>query len=115
MTAIFNGTFFRAALIAVGIGCTSAPAVAGDAAAGKAKAAVCAACHGQDGKTPIDPSYAILAGQHEDYLVVALKGYRSGLRKNAIMGAQAQQLSTADIENLAAYYAGLPGPMGYKK
>jgi cytochrome c553 len=115
MIAISNGNYIRAALVAVGIGLTATPAIAGDAAAGKAKAAVCAACHGQDGKTPIDPSYAILAGQHEDYLVIALKGYRSGLRKNAIMGAQAQQLSTADIENLAAYYASLPGPMGYKK
>lgn len=115
MTAKFQSIRVVGAVAALGLSLVAAPAHAGDAAAGQAKAAVCAACHGQDGKSPIDPSYAILAGQHEDYLVTALKAYRSGQRKNAIMGAQAQQLSTADINNLAAYYASLPGPLGYKK
>ncbi len=93
----------------------TAPAGAADITAGKAKAGVCAACHGADGKTPLDPSYAILAGQHPDYLVAALKAYRSGDRKNAIMGGQAAALSNADIENLAAYYGSLPGPLGIRK
>ena len=87
-------------------------AQAKDIAAGKAKAeAVCAACHGKDGVTTIDPSYPRLAGQHADYLVVALMEYKSGARKNAIMASQATGLSKADMENLAAYYASLKGPM----
>lgn len=91
------------------------PASAGDIEAGKTKAAVCAACHGADGKTPLDPSYAILAGQYPDYLAAALKDYRSGNRKNAIMGGQAAALSNTDIDNLAAYYASLEGPLGMRK
>ena len=75
----------------------------------------CAACHGRDGNTPIDPSYPKLAGQHADYLVVAMKAYRSERRKNAIMGAQAKPLSNADIENLAAYYAQLPSQLSLRR
>jgi cytochrome c553 len=91
-------------------------AQAKDIAAGKAKAeAVCAACHGKDGVTTIDPSYPRLAGQHADYLLVALMEYKSGARKNAIMASQATGLSKADMENLAAYYASLKGPMSNKR
>ena len=62
--------------------------LAADAAANWTKH--CAACHGKDGNTPIDPSYPKLGGQHRDYLERALLDYRNGQRKNAIMGAQAQ-------------------------
>ncbi len=87
-------------------------AQASDRVAGQAKAdAVCAACHGKDGNTPIDPSYPKLAGQHPDFLVRALTDYKTGSRKNAVMSGQAQALSKADIENLAAYYASLPGTL----
>lgn len=89
-----------------------ASALAADIAAGKVKAeAACAACHGKDGNTPIDPSYPRLAGQYRDFLERALLDYRSGARKNAIMAGQVQALSRADISNLAAYYASLPGSM----
>ena len=89
---------------------------AADIQKGREKAdQVCAACHGKDGNTPIDPSYPRLAGQAADYLVVALKGYKNESRKNAIMGAQAKGLSSADIDNLAAYYASLPGQLSSKK
>jgi cytochrome c553 len=80
-------------------------ALAGDIAVGEKKAEVCAACHGKDGNAPIDPSYPKLGGQHKDFLVRALKDYKSGARKNAIMGGQAAQLSSVDMDNLAAYYA----------
>ncbi len=89
-------------------------ASAADLKAGAEKAQVCAACHGADFKSPIDPSYAILAGQHADYLVESLKAYKSGKRSNAIMAAQAGTLSKEDIENLSAYFASLPGPLRYK-
>lgn len=93
----------------------ASPVHAADLAAGKEKAAVCAACHGVDGKTPIDPSYAILAGQYSDYLAVALKAYRAGGRKNAIMAGQAAALSNDDIYDLAAYFASLDGPLKMRK
>jgi len=87
-----------------------------DLAAGKAKAEeVCAACHGKDGITTIDPSYPKLAGQHADYLLVALIEYKNGSRINAIMAGQAAGLSKADMENLAGYYASLKGPMSNKR
>jgi len=83
---------------------------AGDANAGKQKAAVCAACHGADGKAKI-PGYPNLAGQNEAYLMNSLKAYKSGDRKPvgvaAVMAAQAGMLSDEDIANLAAYYSSL--------
>lgn len=88
---------------------------AGHAAEVPAKAALCAACHGQDGKTSTDPSFPILAGQHEDYLLHSLKAYRSGARANAIMAAQAQGLSNAEMAELARYYSRLPSPLGIRR
>lgn len=79
---------------------------AGNAAAGKEKAAqVCAACHGPEGNKPSDPTQPILAGQHEDYLVRALTDYKIGRRNNAIMKGFASQLSKKDIEDLAAWFS----------
>ena len=95
-----------------------APAVhAADAAAQAEQTAktLCAGCHGADGKTPLDPSYPIIAGQYADYLEVALKAYKSGHRKNVIMAGIAGPLSSAQIEALAEYYAALPGPLSYKR
>lgn len=100
----------------VSLGCFASASLAKDIAAGRAKAdEVCAACHGKDGVTTIDPSYPKLAGQHADYLLVALTEYKNGSRKNAIMASQATGLSKADMENLAAYYASLKGPMTNKR
>jgi len=83
-------------------------ASATDLAAGKAKAAeVCASCHGADGNGAV-ADFPKLAGQHPDYLAKALRDYKSGQRKNAIMAGFAQALSKQDVENLAGYYASLP-------
>ncbi|MDG9668812.1 cytochrome c [Hahella sp. CR1] len=87
----------------------SVSAQAADAAAGKAKSAVCAACHGADGKAII-PTYPNLAGQNEQYLVEALKAYRSKNRNGGqavIMQGQAAALSDDDIANLAAYFSSM--------
>ncbi len=73
--------------------------------------ATCAACHGENGAKPSAPNYPILAGQYADYLAHALREYRSGKRKNVIMGAQAANLSDEDIEALAAYFAAQQGPL----
>ena len=102
--------------VAAAAAAMTVPAYAADIAQGRAKAdQVCAACHGKDGNTPIDPSYPRLAGQHRDFLERALLDYRTDGRKNAIMAAQAKQLSRADVSNLAAYYGSLPGSLSVKK
>ena len=109
-------TILRQAAAAAVMSSFAFAAQAADVAAGKARAdAVCAACHGKDGNTPIDPIYPKLAGQHRDYLERALLDYKSGARKNAIMAGQSQSMSRADIENLAAYYATLPGSLRVKR
>lgn len=103
-------------LAAAAIAVVAQGAAAADLAAGaKIAEAQCAACHGKDGKTPTDPSYPKLAGQYSDYLLKALNDYHTGARKNAIMGAIAKPLSKSDMQNLAAYYASLPGPLTHRK
>ena len=86
----------------------------GDAARGKEKAALCSACHGPGGNTPIAPEYPRLAGQPDDYLEKALRDYKSGKRKNPLMGPQAQNLSKQDIKDLAAYFSQLEGDLKVK-
>jgi len=105
-----------APLAALAFAAISPSAFAGDVAKGQEKAAqACAVCHGKDGNTPIDPSYPKLGGQYRDYLERALLDYRNGQRKNAIMGAQAQALTRAEISNLASYYASLPGQLSHRR
>ncbi|HHQ43059.1 MAG TPA: cytochrome c [Chromatiales bacterium] len=84
----------------------AAPAQAGDAAAGKAKAVMCAGCHGSDGIS-LNPLWPNLAGQKEGYLIKQLRAFRDGTRKDPMMEPIAKNLSDEDIENLAAYFSGL--------
>lgn len=84
----------------------SVPALAADAQAGRTKAMQCQACHGLDGKSKL-PEAPHLAGQVEQYLVKALKDYKTGARKDEMMTMMARPLSDADIANLAAFYSGL--------
>jgi len=84
-------------------------ATAADLEAGKKKAAeVCAACHGPDGNSQA-ADFPRLAGQHADYLRKALRDYRSGARKDAVMAGFAKGLTDQDIANLAAYFASQSG------
>lgn len=76
----------------------------GDAAAGKTVSAACAACHGVAGVSA-NPAWPNLAGQHASYLADALKAFKSGVRDNAIMSGAAKNLSEAEMQNVAAYYA----------
>jgi cytochrome c553 len=84
----------------------SQPVLAADIAAGKAKSAACGACHGNNGISMI-PMYPNLAGQKEQYLVLQMKAFRDGERKNMIMAPMAAGLSDDDIANLSAYYANM--------
>ena len=68
----------------------------------------CASCHGANFSMPIDPTYPKIAGQHADYLFVALKAYRTENnpkvgRGNAIMGGMAKQYTNAELKLLAGY------------
>jgi cytochrome c553 len=94
----------------------AAPAAApADVAALLTKGA-CASCHGADFNKPIDPSYPKIAGQHADYLYVALKAYKTEGhpqigRSNAIMVGQVKPFTRAELKALANYIGSLPGDL----
>jgi cytochrome c553 len=89
---------------------------AGNAEAGKTKAAqVCAACHGPEGNKPTAPENPVLAGQHQDYLAKALKDYKTGKRNNAIMKGFAASLSSQDIADLAAWFASQKSSLHFQR
>lgn len=86
---------------------------AGDAAAGKAKSAVCTACHGADGNSTM-PDWPKLAGQNARYLVSQIKAFKEGkTRNNPMMAPMVANLSDQDMADLAAYYASQPRTGGY--
>ena len=97
-------------------------AAPGKAPEGNAKVAAllqkgaCASCHGESYSKPIDPSYPKIAGQHADYLFVALKSYKTEGnatwgRNNGVMAGIAKQFSNAELKELARYMASLPGEL----
>jgi cytochrome c553 len=76
----------------------------GNAEAGQAKSASCAACHGVDGNS-LNPEWPKLAGQHEDYMVKQLLYFHSGERVNDTMKGMVEGLSEQDAQDLAAYFS----------
>lgn len=84
----------------------AAPAAAADREAGRVKARTCIACHDERGLS-VRPDAPHLAGQVELYLATQLRAYRSGARPSEIMKIIAAPLSDEDIDNLAAWYAGI--------
>jgi len=84
----------------------SGSVLAGDAAAGKAKTATCAGCHGPAGVSS-NTMWPNLAGQKEGYLIKQLKAFRDGSRSDPLMAPMAKPLSDSDIENIAAYFSSL--------
>ncbi len=89
-------------------GLLAAPAPAADLEAGADLAIQCAGCHGAAGISTGD-TFPNLAAQKAAYVEGQLRAFRDGERSNALMEAIAAQLSDADIENLAAHFASLPG------
>jgi len=76
----------------------------------------CTSCHGANFSKPIDPSYPKLAGQHPDYLYVALKSYAVDPnhvvgRSNAIMGGTAKQYKLSELKQMANYLGTLDGEL----
>ncbi len=88
------------------VGALTSTSRPGNAAAGKAISADCAECHGKAGVSD-DVNIPSLAGQNETYLADAIKAYKKGARKDALMTGAAKDLSDSAAENLAAYYASL--------
>ena len=71
---------------------------------------VCKACHGPDGNAPAQ-DFPVLAGQHHDYLLQALKQYRDGQRSNVLMAPNVKGMSDAELRELAAWFAAQAGPL----
>ena len=93
-------------LAALALSVSFAAQAAGNAEAGKQRAAqVCVACHGADGNKPSAPDQPVLAGQYPDYIVKALRDYKSGKRKNPIMSGFASGLTVQDMEDVAAWFS----------
>ena len=91
-----------------GVALAQAATAAGDAAAGREKAAVCQQCHGIDGNGPT-PQFPRIGGQHAGYIVQALEDYKTGARREPVMAAFATGLSKQDQEDLAAWYSSQDG------
>jgi cytochrome c553 len=89
------------------------PAQAADVAAGKEKAELCVACHGEAGisQTENIPS---LAAQPDQFIQWQLVFFRAGTRKNEQMQPIVEQLNNDDIRNLGAYFASLEPPKASK-
>ncbi|KXI29284.1 c-type cytochrome [Paraglaciecola hydrolytica] len=101
--------FSKKLVLSIGVivsGLCTFSASAADIQAGKSKAVTCNACHGNNGISML-PMYPNLAGQKEQYLILQLKAFRDGERKNMLMSPMSTGLSDTDIANLSAYYASL--------
>lgn len=87
--------------------CTAWPALADDAAEGRAKAeTACSLCHGLHGVAAL-PNAPNLAGQQAIYLSEQLKNYRSGKRQSEVMNMIAKQLTDSEIVHLAAWFSSI--------
>ncbi|MDZ7645253.1 MAG: c-type cytochrome [Woeseiaceae bacterium] len=78
--------------------------VTADDIAGIDAAQTCLACHGAQASGVV-PTPATLSGQHQDYLVHALRQYKNGARPGNVMSAFASMLSEADMEKIARLYS----------
>jgi len=103
---MMNRINFLLSLVIAVLICT--PASAGDPERGQKKSSSCVVCHGADGNSPT-PAFPKLAGQYEDYMLHALREYKSGARKNPVMAGIVAGLSEEDMRDLSAYYASQNG------
>ncbi|WP_373386715.1 cytochrome c [Pseudomonas alcaligenes] len=90
--------------LGVSVAAQAANPIVGDAEAGKAKVAVCGACHGADGNSAA-PNFPKLAGQGEKYLLKQLHDVKSGKRQIVEMTGMLTNLSDQDLADIAAYFA----------
>jgi cytochrome c553 len=102
------GLVASVAIAAAGLAHVSPANAEGDAAHGKVLAYTCLGCHGIPNYKNVYPTYSVpeLRGQHAEYIVTALKAYRSGERGHPTMHAHASTLSEQDMQDVAAYLGG---------
>ena len=93
-------------LLLIALALFAGAAQARDPVAGKAKAGMCATCHGPLGISQL-PNAPHLAGQPAIYTAEQLKNYRSGKRANEVMAVMAKPLTDQEIDDLAAWYASI--------
>lgn len=91
-------------LCALSLALAARTALAQDADAGRKKAEMCVACHGQNGNST-NAQFPILAGQNSRYLYFQLRDFKEGRRKNPMMDPIVANLSKQDMFDLAAYFA----------
>jgi cytochrome c553 len=105
---IVSLTVLAAALLAPAMSQAQVPAVAGDAKRGKDLAYTCNGCHAIPNYKNVYPTYSVpkLHGQRPEYLVAALKAYKSGERSHGTMHSQAASLNEQDMADVAVYLAG---------
>ena len=96
----------------VTIGLTGVAHAAGDAAAGKGKAAVCSACHNADGNSVV-ASFPKLAGQNEKYLIKQMTEIKAGKRSVLEMTGLLDNLNEQDFADIAAYFSKQAGTVGH--
>src|SRR5471032_1613704 len=91
-------------------------ALKADPVRGKAISYTCLGCHGVAGYKNAYPNYSVpeLKGQHPEYIVAALKEYRSGERSHFTMHSQAEELSDQDMTDIAAYFSAAPLASGHR-
>ena len=94
----------QALVVMAGLVLVSSATIAGDAAAGQAKSALCAGCHGADGNSAV-PNFPKLAGQGEKYLIKQMEDIKSGARNVPEMTGMLAASSEQDLADLAAYFA----------
>ncbi|PUE27556.1 cytochrome c [Limnohabitans sp. Jir72] len=95
---------------------TKVPAAPDAKVAALLQKGACVSCHGDNFSKPVDPSYPKIAGQHKDFLFVALKSYKvenlsTWGRSNGVMGGVAKQFSNAELKALSAYVGSLDGDL----
>ena len=99
--------WIRVAGVTLALALASPGQAAGDSQRGKQIGYTCLGCHGIENYKNVYPTYRVpkLVGQHPEYIVAALKGYRGKQRSHGTMYAQASSLSDQDMEDIAAYLA----------
>src|SRR5690606_17347264 len=91
-------------LIAGAARAAETPAIAGDPAAGAAKAATCTACHGVNGNS-VTPEWPVIAGQGAAYVRDQVRRIRDGQRPSPLMQPMVKDLTDQDIADLAAHFS----------
>jgi cytochrome c553 len=94
----------------------AAPKTADAKVAALLQKGACISCHGDNFSKPVDPSYPKIAGQHKDFLFVALKSYKvdnqsTWGRNNGVMGGIAKQFTNAELKAMSAYIGSLDGDL----